>query len=248
VTDFRLPLALSLAAHAILLALLMLLPTAAPPLQPPLAAGGIEVAFAPSLPQPEQPPVPQPPVKAETPPPVTETPPPPAIEPPPPSPEATIVTPEPPPPPPRKPAVPILARPALRRPERERSAPSLAAPAPVAASTLPAVAAPTPASAPAPSAEIGPGYRALLSEWLESHKRYPDSARDKGEEGHAVLRFIVERDGQIANFAIVKSSGYPDLDAAIEGMMRGAILPRFPDSMTQTSIEVSVAIRFSLGG
>ncbi len=107
--------------------------------------------------------------------------------------------------------------------------------------------APTPAPARAPSTQISPGYRTLLSEWLESHKRYPESAREHGEEGGAVLRFVVERSGQIADFAVIKSSGYPDLDAALDNMMRGARLPPFPAGMDQPSIEVAVKIRFSLG-
>ena len=87
-----------------------------------------------------------------------------------------------------------------------------------------------------------------MSEWLESHKRYPESARDQGEEGHAVLRFVVERSGRVASFAVIKSSGYPDLDAALDTMMRGATLPPCPAGMEQPSIEVAVTIRFSLEG
>jgi periplasmic protein TonB len=247
VTGFKLPLALSLAAHAILVALLFLLPTPAAPVQPPLATtGGIEVAFAPSLPQPEKPPVPPLPVKAEPPP---APPPAPPIEPPPPAPEATVIVPEPspPPPPPSKPAVPMLSKPALRHPERERPPTTFAAPVPPAASAPQTAYAPMPAPAPAPSTEISLSYRALLSEWLESHKRYPDNARQQGEEGRAVLRFVVERSGRVADFAVVESTGHPDLDAALENMMRGATLPPFPAGMDESRIEVSVAIRFSLG-
>jgi protein TonB len=86
----------------------------------------------------------------------------------------------------------------------------------------------------------------LLSAWLESHKHYPDSARQRGEEGRAVLHFEVDRSGRVLDFAVVKSSGYPDLDAAIEDMMRSATLPPFPAGMTQSRIPVSVTIRFSL--
>ncbi len=254
-SGFKLPLALSLTGHAILLALLLGLPAPAPPVIPTLASGGIEVAFAPSLPEPEKPPTPRLPVKAEPPPPppvVTPPPPPPPpppIEPPPPAPEAAVVVPEaPPPPPPRKPAIPTLLKPALRRPERERPSPAFATPAPSPASLPQTAFAPTPAPARAPSTEITPSYRALLSQWLESHKRYPESAREQGEEGRAVLRFVVERSGRVADFAVIKSSGYPDLDAALESMMRGATLPPFPADMDQPSIEVSVAIRFSLQG
>jgi periplasmic protein TonB len=258
VSGFRLPLALSLTAHALLLALLLALPAPAPPLQPPVPAGGIEVAFAPSLPEPEKPPAPQLPVKAEPPPPPPVVapppppPPPPPMEPPPPAPEATVVVPEapPPPPPPRKPAVPTLFKPVPRRPERERPSPAFSPPTPSVASLPQSAFAPNPApaAARAPAKEITPNYRALLSEWLESHKRYPESAREQGEEGQAVLRFVVERSGRVAEFAVIKSTGYPDLDAALESMMRGATLPPFPADMDQPSIEVSVAIRFSLAG
>src|SRR5258705_379776 len=77
---------------------------------------------------------------------------------------------------------------------------------------------PVPAPAP-PAAPAGPvvtaGYRTMLSNWLESHKRYPESSRTRGEQGRAMLRFRVTRAGQVLNYAIVGSSGYPDLDAAV---------------------------------
>ena len=107
-------------------------------------------------------------------------------------------------------------------------------------------AAPTPVPAPHPSPEASAGYRALLSAWLESHKHYPDSARQRGEEGSAVLRFTVDRTGRIIDFAVTKSSGYPDLDESIEQMMRGATLPPFPAGIPLPRMEVSVPIGFSL--
>jgi TonB family protein len=94
--------------------------------------------------------------------------------------------------------------------------------------------------------EVSAGYRALLGAWLESHKRYPEQARERGEQGRAVLQFTVDRSGRVLDFAVIRSSGYPDLDAAVESMMRGASLPPFPADMTQSSIKFSVAIRFSL--
>jgi protein TonB len=136
------------------------------------------------------------------------------------------------------------------RPRPEKSQPSTTAALPepaAAASAAPQTAyAPTPVPAPVRSSEVSPSYRALLSAWLESHKRYPDSARQRGEEGRAVLRFAVDRSGRVVDFAVAQSSGYQDLDASIEEMMRGAQLPPFPASMTQPRIDVSVTIRFSL--
>ena len=61
-----------------------------------------------------------------------------------------------------------------------------------------------------------------------------------------MLRFAVERSGRVEQFAVIQSSGYSDLDAAVEEMMRGATLPPFPADMPQPRIEVSVTIRFSL--
>jgi protein TonB len=89
-------------------------------------------------------------------------------------------------------------------------------------------------------------YEALLGAWLNAHKRYPESARDNGEEGRAVIRFSVARDGRVTAFAIVRSTGYADLDAALSAMMRNAVLPPFPADMAQASLTVSVGIRFSL--
>lgn len=98
----------------------------------------------------------------------------------------------------------------------------------------------------APSATIGADYRAALSTWLERHKRYPEEARQRGEEGRAVLRFRVDRYGRVINYSVVSSTGFADLDSAVEQMMRGATLPPFPPSMPQPEIEVSVTVGFGL--
>ncbi|MBV8133825.1 MAG: energy transducer TonB [Alphaproteobacteria bacterium] len=252
-SEIKLPLGLSVAGHAVGLALLiLLLPTSIPTVPEPLATGGIEVVLAP-LPKPEEPPQ-----QAETPPPVATPPPEPeppppdepvaAVEPPPPVPEVPAPVVEPPPPPaPRKPTV---KPPKPVRHQLEQAAPSPtpapSQPTPAAVAAPQTAYAPTPVPAPVPSTEVSPGYRALLSAWLENHKRYPDSARQRGEEGRAVLRFAVDRSGRVLDFAVAQSSGYPDLDASLEEMMSGALLPPFPASMTQPRIDVSVTIRFSL--
>jgi TonB family protein len=86
-------------------------------------------------------------------------------------------------------------------------------------STAPPAAGGHPAGAPI----LSGGYRAALAAWLKSHKHYPESARQRGEEGRAGLRFRVDRSGRVLDYAVVKSTGYADLDAAVEGMMRAAI-------------------------
>jgi protein TonB len=265
VSGIKLPFAISLAGHAGCLVLLALFLSAKPlPVPEPIAKGGIEVVFEPALPKQEAAPAPpetspppaetmQPPPEPEAVPPPPPEPPPP--EPPPPQPEAPVAAPEPPPPPPPLPEKHVVKKapkPVPRLQEAPQPTqtylPSLppqlpAAPAP----SLPQTAmAPTPVPAPVPSPEASAGYRALLSAWLESHKRYPDAARQRGEEGRAVLRFSVDRSGRVLDFAVTSSSGYPDLDQSVEEMMRGANLPPFPVGMPQREMQVSVTIRFSL--
>ena len=252
--EIRLPLGLSVAGHAVCLVLLiLLLPARMPPVPEPLATGGVEVVFAP-LPKPPEPSI-QPPTQPETPPPPEMEPVPTpdepvaAIEPPQPAPEVPSPVVEPPPSPaPPKPIVKPPPKPVRRHLEQAAPSPTPTSsqPTPAAIAAPQTAYAPTPVPAPAPSSEVSPGYRALLSAWLESHKHYPDSARQRGEEGRAVLRFTVDRSGRVLDFAVAQSSGYPDLDASIEQMMRGALLPPFPASMPQPRIDVSVTIRFSL--
>jgi TonB family protein len=94
--------------------------------------------------------------------------------------------------------------------------------------------------------EVSAGYRALRSAWLERHKRYAEQPRERREQGKAVLQFTVDRSGRILGFAVIRSSSDPDLDAAVENVMRDASLQAFPADMPESSITVSVGIRFSL--
>jgi protein TonB len=221
-------------------------------------------------PQPKPPPEPPAPAEAATPAPEKPIPPPPPKPTPPPEP-APVPPPEAPPaekavappPPPKRVEKHVRQRhterkrePRHRVPEPAWTPPPVAAPPryvpPLRAYVPPARAyAPpprrvAPAPAPEPSPELLAGYRAALSAWFERHKRYPASARERGEEGSAVVRFRVDRWGRVLDYAITRSTGYPDLDAGITDMLSGAQLPPFPAGMTQAQFSISVTLRFSL--
>jgi protein TonB len=241
VSSFRLPLVASILGHAGVVALLILFAAQIPPvpLPEPIRKSGIEVML--TLPEAAPPPEPV----AETPPPTPEPPPP---EPPPPP--VAVAKPEPPPPKPvvHKPVVKPPPRPVRTPPPEPMPAPVPTTAAPVAPRQAPIQTAVIPQAIPAPrpAPVVSGNYRAALSAWLESHKRYPESARSRGEEGRAVLRFRVDRSGRILNYALVGSTGFADLDASIDAMMRGATLPPFPADMTASDVEVSVTVRFAL--
>ena len=263
-SGMRLPLTLSTAGHAIAFVLLVLL-VADPSPPEPIAKGGIEVVLGQSLSQPQAVLAPEAASRpadpstiaalpsqemAETEPVVTEAEPPP-------TPMPEILPPgqtEPVPPPPHKPVVRQPAKTVVRQPQ-PRAIASVPTPTPsqlaeaqqiaTAASQYPAgqsaAAAAMPAIVPGPD-----NYSAMISAWLEAHKRYPESARERDEEGQVKLHFRIDRFGRVLAYSLLESTGYADLDAGIDQMMRGAQLPPFPAGMTQSQIEISVKLRFKL--
>jgi protein TonB len=262
----RLPLTLSTAGHAIALALLVLLVAEPSPPEPPVK-GGIEVVLGQSLAQPRAVLAPEAANQPADPSTTAASPPQEIAEPepvfaatePPPDPVPEILPPDQtaPPPPPQKPVVRQPAKTVVHRlqPRAIVAAPT-PAPSRLAQATQAtsagsqysagqlAAAAAMPATVPGP--DLTPNYSAMISAWLEAHKRYPDSARERGEEGGVKLRFRVDRFGRVLDYRLLESTGYADLDAGIDQMMRGAQLPPFPEGMTQSQIEVSVKLRFKL--
>ena len=101
-----------------------------------------------------------------------------------------------------------------------------------------------PATVPGP--DPAANYGAMISAWFESHKYYPESARQRREEGGVKLRFRVDRFGRVLGYRLLESTGYADLDAGVDQMMRAAQLPPFPAGMTQSQIEIQVKLRFNL--
>jgi protein TonB len=263
----RLPLTLSIAGHVSVLALLVLLVADPSPPDPPVK-GGIEVVLGQSLSQPQAVLAPEPATQpadpsaiaalppqetAETEPVVAAVEPPPTLVPEIPPPDQT----EPLPPPPQKAVIRQPPKTVVRRPQPRATA-SAPSPAPSRFAQAPqavprvsqypagqsAAAAAMPTSVPGP--DLTANYQAMIAAWFEAHKRYPDSARQSGEEGSVGLRFRVDRFGRVLDYTLRNSTGYADLDAGIDQMMRGAQLPPFPAGMTMSQIEISVKIRFSL--
>lgn len=92
-----------------------------------------------------------------------------------------------------------------------------------------------------------PDYRATLSAWLSRHKQYPRRARRLGQQGTAVLHFVIDRNGKVLEWDISSSSGHRLLDAAVETMIRRSDpLPAMPASMTVSKLELTVPVNFAL--
>ncbi len=56
---------------------------------------------------------------------------------------------------------------------------------------------------------------AAIISFINSRVKYPPVARENGKEGMAVVRFIVEKDGTMSGFSILKDPGYGMGEAAL---------------------------------
>lgn len=235
--------AASVLFHGAVLALLILKltpPILSAPANAEIPAIAVEVI---TLATPAPPPPPPEPVVIDEPPPliestVAET----VIEPPPP-PKVEKRKPEPKPeskPRPKPKPVKTPPKPVEQPPERvATTAIETPAPAPAAQQTA---AVPTVGRAGPP-----PNYLSLLHSALERNKDYPRAARQKRQQGRAMLRFAIDRSGKVLDYKIEKSTGYDTLDREVVAMIqRASPLPPMPAEMTGERLEVVVPVPFTL--
>ncbi|MDF2182815.1 energy transducer TonB [Neptuniibacter sp. CAU 1671] len=90
-------------------------------------------------------------------------------------------------------------------------------------------------------------YYSLIAAHLAKHKRYPVSARRRGEEGRVDISFTLASDGHLLGYQIVNGSGYAALDKAVEKMLKTASpLPPFPASISGPELTIRIPIEFRL--
>ncbi|ROO26668.1 biopolymer transporter TonB [Salinisphaera orenii MK-B5] len=78
-------------------------------------------------------------------------------------------------------------------------------------------------------------------------KEYPRRARRLRQEGTATLYFVMDRNGNVLEWEIRKSSGHPLLDEAVENMIKRADpLPALPDSVSMQRLALTVPVSFKL--
>ncbi len=162
-----------------------------------------------------------------------------------------------PPPPPAALSKPLLPTPLTPRP------PDIAAPAVQAAPSMPAaIEAPSQITAPIPEVaqwspapavqqaqdfDTAQNYLAMVKLRIESHKRYPDSARIRQVEGSATIGFTISLDGTLKDSSLAQSSGHESLDmAALQAVRDSAPFPPPPPAFFSEEISLQVTIQFEL--
>lgn len=115
----------------------------------------------------------------------------------------------------------------------------------------------TPTTAAAPTsvldtvdlAQLRSQYGKTAHHWLNKHKRYPRRAEYRGDEGTVLVKFIVNRRGEVLSYGLESSSGNALLDKeALALIQRAQPLPVFPDELAKArdTITVLVTIPFQL--
>jgi TonB family protein len=84
-----------------------------------------------------------------------------------------------------------------------------------------------------------------LSQYVESHKYYPDLAVRNGESGVAVIKGVFARDGTVISVQLLQSSGSRTLDVAWMDLFKHKRVP-LPMNMTNPTQEVVMSMDFEL--
>jgi TonB family protein len=89
-------------------------------------------------------------------------------------------------------------------------------------------------------------YMELLSEYVETHKYYPEQAGRNGEQGTATIKATIERDGTVKDVRLEQSSESRMLDLALLSMFRDKHLPPFPDDMKENERDFTISMTYEI--
>jgi TonB family protein len=92
-------------------------------------------------------------------------------------------------------------------------------------------------------------YETQLLAWLERHKRYPNFARRRGQQGTVILEFVMSAEGELLSHKLLQVSAYASLNEAIDKMIkRASPMPSVPHELrrNRTKFLYTVPIHFKL--
>jgi protein TonB len=89
-------------------------------------------------------------------------------------------------------------------------------------------------------------YLEALSDYVETHKYYPEVAARNREAGVAVISATIRRDGTVLDVKLLQSSGSRMLDVAWMGMFRAKHLPPFPDDMRENERKFTLSMDYEI--
>ena len=118
-------------------------------------------------------------------------------------------------------------------------------PQPVVAAA-PIAAGPTPAEE-ARVAQAKIMWEQAFRKHIKRYQKYPKSAKRKHQEGSPTVEFVFDREGNVLEARISRSSGFEALDEeAINSFQRASPLPPMPPEVVGETLRYRVSIGFSL--
>ncbi len=84
-------------------------------------------------------------------------------------------------------------------------------------------------------------YSFIVGGMLERVKHYPETARQRGAKGIAIIGFVLDESGRIASVSLLRSSGEADLDAESVALVNRAAPFPPPPRGAQDSFAIEVA-------
>ena len=91
-----------------------------------------------------------------------------------------------------------------------------------------------------------PGGTGKLMEFLAKNLKYPESAEKNKQEGRVIVRFVIEKDGSLTDFAVARSVS-PALDA--EALRVAKMMPKWIPAKNKgktVRVRYNIPIKFSL--
>ncbi|UYK85780.1 energy transducer TonB [Xanthomonas sacchari] len=142
----------------------------------------------------------------------------------------------------QSPPTPLLAQ---QDTPQESAAAQASAPPGIVAPPAERYAAPQSLAGTTPQARVT--WQAQLLGHLQRYKRYPRAAQRRRQEGVAHVGFAVDQGGHAGDLRLVRSSGHDTLDAeALATVRRAEPLPPPPAEMSGDAVQVVVPVEFFL--
>jgi protein TonB len=137
---------------------------------------------------------------------------------------------------------------ATQRPQNPRTpAPTTAAPQALPERSAAVPAAPMQGRVTPNTSNAVPTWKTHILALLERHKRYPESAQSRHQQGIAEVFFSLDRQGRVIVSRVVRSSGASALDEEALALLRRAQpFPPPPPELPGGRVDLTMPIRFNL--
>lgn len=90
-------------------------------------------------------------------------------------------------------------------------------------------------------------WQSRVLAWINRHKRYPNGAKSRREEGVVQVAFAINASGSVVAASVARSSGNPELDrAAVEMVRRASPVPAPPPEIASGRMSLSLPVHFNL--